>query len=141
MGTCHKIVSSNVYFRSFDKFVSYVASRCHRRFYLGISSYPLRINIIFAAIIMRSKILKDPKQTEFIGVMRPQTGVIAEAERLYQSLAKMSITQNYVVLNCFTSKSIVPGDKFPGAKVVCMPMLPRSIEPIEQIKGAANYLF
>ena len=73
--------------------------------------------------------------------MRPQTGVIAEAERLYQSLAKMSITQNYVVLNCFTFKSIVPGDKFPGAKVVCMPMLPRSIEPIEQIKGAANYVF
>jgi arsenite-transporting ATPase len=53
----------------------------------------------------------------------------------------MNIAQNYVVLNCCTSNSIVPRDKFPKAKVVCMPMLPRSIEPIEQIKGAANYLF
>lgn len=73
--------------------------------------------------------------------MRPQTGVIAEAERLYKSLVEKEIAQNYVVLNCFTSNSIVPRDKFPGAKIVCMPMLPRSIEPIEQIKGAANYLF
>ncbi|NEO56472.1 MAG: hypothetical protein F6K54_27360 [Okeania sp. SIO3B5] len=39
------------------------------------------------------------------------------------------------------SNSVVPRDKFPGAEVVCMPMLPRSIEPMEQIKGAANYLF
>ncbi|MDE5087121.1 MAG: ArsA family ATPase, partial [Trichodesmium sp. St16_bin2-tuft] len=108
---------------------------------IGKTEFMGRLRTLRQRVVKAQKILKDPKQTEFLGVIRPQTGVIAEAERLYQSLAKMNIAQNYVVLNCCTSNSIVPRDKFPKAKVVCMPMLPRSIEPIEQIKGAANYLF
>ncbi|NEQ75556.1 MAG: TRC40/GET3/ArsA family transport-energizing ATPase [Okeania sp. SIO2C9] len=108
---------------------------------IGRTEFMGRLRTLRKRVVNAQKILKDSQKTEFIGVMRPQTGVIAEAERLYQSLVEKEIAQNYVVLNCFTSNSVVPRNKFPGAKIVCMPMLPRSIEPIEQIKGAANYLF
>lgn len=108
---------------------------------IGRTEFMGRLRTLRQRVVKAQKILKDSQKTEFIGVIRPQTGVIAEAERLYKSLAEMDITQNYVVLNCFTSGRVVPADKFSEAKVICMPMLPRSIEPIEQIKGAANYLF
>lgn len=108
---------------------------------IGKTDFMGRLRTLRQRVVKAQKILKDPKETEFIGVIRPQKGVIAEAERLYKSLAEMHIPQNYLVLNCFTSNSVIPTDQFPGVQFVCMPMLPRSIEPIEQIKGAATYIF
>lgn len=108
---------------------------------VGKTEFMGRLRTLRKRVINAQKILKDPKQTEFIGVLLARQGVIAEAERLYSSLEKMNISQNYVIINRFVSGQAIDTERFPGATVVRLPMLPRSVEPLERIAGAANCLF
>ena len=87
------------------------------------------------------KKLQNPDHTEFIGVLQAQSAIVAEAERLTQSLADMKVAQRYVVQNMYETGVDVEKANFPNQTIVRLPRLPRSIPPLEQIQGAAKLLF
>jgi arsenite-transporting ATPase len=53
----------------------------------------------------------------------------------------MGIEQRYVVQNRYTQAVEVDHNLFPEQTIIHLPLLPRSVEPMERIKGAANLLF
>ncbi|MEB3356523.1 MAG: ArsA family ATPase [Synechococcales bacterium] len=100
-----------------------------------------RLRTLRKRVVDAQKKLKDPAHTEFIGVLQNQSAIIAEAERLSQSVTKMGVCQRYVVQNLYEPGSDAPGDRFPQQTIVRLPLLPRAIAPLEQIQGAATLLF
>ncbi len=108
---------------------------------VGRTEFMGRLRTLRKRVVNAQKILKDPKQTEFIGVLLARQAVVAEAERLFLSLKQMGLSQNYVVINRFVSGQSIEGNSFSGATVVRLPMLPRSVEPLDRIAGAASCLF
>ena len=108
---------------------------------LGRTEFMGRLRKLRQKVIKAQKIFKDPTQTEFIGVTLARAGVIAEAKRRYAAIDEKGIAQNQLVLNRFTPEKDISAAEFPGLEIIRLPMLPRSVEPIERIKGAANCLF
>ncbi|MDX2244492.1 MAG: ArsA family ATPase [Leptolyngbyaceae cyanobacterium bins.302] len=99
-----------------------------------------RLRTLRQRVIQAQKKLKDPQHTEFIGVVQAQTAILAEAQRLTQSLDELGIHQRYLVLNRYAPKqgTIVP----PCAQtVIHLPNLPRNTTPHERIQTAAWLLF
>lgn len=99
-----------------------------------------RLRSLRQQVVQAQKKLKDPAHTEFISVLQTQSAVIAETERLTQSLAKMGIYQRYVVQNRYNPKQQSLSDRFKQT-IVQLPELPRETEPLMQIKTAAQFLF
>ena len=81
--------------------------------------------------------LRDPAHTEFIGVVQNQSAILAEAQRLTQTLATMGIHQQYIVHNRYTPEHPLPADLFPQQTIVRLPELPTNTTPFEQVKGAS----
>jgi arsenite-transporting ATPase len=97
-----------------------------------------RLRTLRQRVMQTQRLLKNPQYTEFIGVFRAQTAIVAEALRLTEALDRMGISQRYIVHNCFElEQDALVFDP----TVVRLPRLPRSIAPFEQIKAAAKLLF
>ncbi|MEH2155161.1 ArsA family ATPase [Nostoc sp.] len=107
---------------------------------LGRTEFMGRLRTLRQRVVKAQKVLKDPQQAEFIGVTLNQTSVLAEQQRLFKSLQEIGVSQNYLVLNRFNSTATINCD-FPGLTMVRLPMLPRSVQPLERIQAAAGCLF
>ncbi|HEY9658609.1 MAG TPA: ArsA family ATPase, partial [Allocoleopsis sp.] len=107
---------------------------------VGRTDFMGRLRTLRQRVMQAQKKLKDPKHTEFIGVLQAQSAIVAEAERLAESLEKLSISQRYVVQNRYQPDQVLSAN-FPNQTIVRLPELPRAIEPLQQIQGAAKLLF
>lgn len=85
--------------------------------------------------------LKDPAHTEFIGVVQNQSAILAEAQRLNDTLAEMGIAQRYIVHNRYEAPNELPADSFPHQQIIRLPALPPLPTPFDQVKAAAHLLF
>jgi arsenite/tail-anchored protein-transporting ATPase len=108
---------------------------------LGRVDFIGRLRNLRQQVIQAQKKLKDPKHTQFIGVIQAEEAIIAEHIRLTDSLKKMGIQQRYVVQNRYTQNSEINQGLFSEQTIIRLPQLPRSVEPIDRIKRAAYLLF
>lgn len=92
-------------------------------------------------VVQAQKKLKNPQETQFIGVIQAEAAIIAEHIRLTESLAKMGVNQRYVVQNRYSPEAEVEGSLFPKQTIIRLPRLPRSVEPLARIQCAAHLLF
>jgi arsenite-transporting ATPase len=100
-----------------------------------------RLRTLRQQVMSAQKKLKDPQHTEFIGVLQAQDAIVAEQVRLTASLKKMGIYQRYVVQNRYHANEEIDQDLFPEQTLLRLPSLPRSVEPLARVKGAADLLF
>ncbi len=100
-----------------------------------------RLRTLRKQVMESQKKLQNPEFTEFINVLQSQSAIIAESERLAESLASMQVAHRYVVHNRYGSAQDDVAPRFPNQTVVKLSPLPRAIAPIEQIQGAAQLLF
>jgi arsenite-transporting ATPase len=100
-----------------------------------------RLRTLRQQVMSAQKKLKDPQHTEFIGVLQAQDAIVAEQLRLTASLKKMGIYQRYVVQNRYHANEEIDRDLFPDQTLIRLPSLPRSVEPLARVKGAADLLF
>jgi arsenite/tail-anchored protein-transporting ATPase len=100
-----------------------------------------RLRSLRQQVMQAQKKLKDAQHTEFVGVLQAQTAIVAEAERLTQTLATMGVNQNYVVHNRFQSGQEDLSSTFPAQTIVRLTALPQTLLPLEQVKAAADLIF
>ncbi len=100
-----------------------------------------RLRNLRQQVVKAQKKLKDPNHTEFIGVIQAQTAIIAEQVRLAESLQNMGVSQRSVVHNRFSQEQEIDQGLFEGKSIIRLPILPRSVEALDRIKGAADLLF
>jgi arsenite/tail-anchored protein-transporting ATPase len=100
-----------------------------------------RLRSLRQQVMQAQKKLKDAQHTEFIGVLQAQTAIVAEAERLTQTLTAMGVNQNYVVHNRFEPGQANLSAFFPAQTIVRLTALPQTILPLEQVKAAADLIF
>jgi arsenite-transporting ATPase len=100
-----------------------------------------RLRTLRKRVMDAKKKLQNPEFTEFINVLQAQSAIIAESERLAESLVSMNVAHHYIVHNRYETTQCDVAPSFPQQTVVKLPSLPRAIAPLEQIKGAANLLF
>ncbi|MFM6898275.1 MAG: ArsA family ATPase, partial [Microcystis panniformis] len=100
-----------------------------------------RLRTLRQQVMSAQKKLKDPQHTEFIGVLQAQDAIVAEQLRLTASLKKMGVYQRYVVQNRYHANEEIDRDLFPDQTLIRLPSLPRSVEPLARVKGAADLLF
>ena len=108
---------------------------------IGRVDFMGRLRTLRKRVMAAQKKLQNPEYTEFIGVLQAQSAIVAEAERLTHSLDEMNVCQRYIVQNLYETGQEIDGDRFPRQTIVRLPRLPRSIPPLEQIRGAAKLLF
>jgi len=92
-------------------------------------------------VMNAQKRLTDPAHTEFIGVVQNQSAILAEATRLAATLEEMSVAQQYIVHNRYTTGQDLPASAFPQQAIIRLPNLPDSSYPRNQVQGAAQLLF
>lgn len=100
-----------------------------------------RLRTLRQRVVAAQAKLKDPVHTEFIGVVQNQSAILAEAQRLNQTLTDMGIAQRYIVHNRHENGQDLPADSFPQQTIVRLPALPPLNTPFEQVKAAAHLLF
>ncbi len=100
-----------------------------------------RLRKLRQQVMQAQKKLKDPNHTEFIGVFQTGDAIIAEQARLTESLKSMQVQQRYAVHNRYKPGEEIAADLFPEQTIVRLPVLPRSVEALERIQGAAGLLF
>ena len=100
-----------------------------------------RLRTLRQQVMYAQKKLKDPQHTEFIGILQAQDAIVAEQLRLTESLKKMGVYQRYVVQNRYHANEEIDQDLFPAQTLIRLPSLPRSVEPLARVKGAADLLF
>lgn len=100
-----------------------------------------RLRSLRKQVMNAQKRLTDPEHTEFIGVVQNQSAIIAETERLSQTLQDMAVAQRYIVHNRYQAGRELPGNTFGGQAIVRVPTLPDSVSPRTQVEGAARLLF
>jgi arsenite-transporting ATPase len=108
---------------------------------LGRVDFMGRLRHLRQQVVEAQKKLKDPHHTQFAGVIQAESAIIAEHIRLTESLKNMGIQQRYVVQNRSTQEVEINHSLFPEQTIIHLPQLPRSVEPIERIKCAADLLF
>lgn len=108
---------------------------------IGRTEFMGRLRGLRKQAVQAQKFLSDPAHTEFIGVVQNQSAILAEAQRLSQDLQQRQVCQRYVVHNRYLPSRILPADAFPAQTVVCLPVLPESVNPRSQVEGAARLLF
>jgi arsenite-transporting ATPase len=108
---------------------------------LGRVDLMSRMRKLRQQVVAAQKKLKDPRHTEFIGVIQAHAAIIAEQVRLGESLKKMGVPQRYVVHNRYIPDVEIDAGVFAGEEIIRLPVLPRSVEPLARIKGAADLLF
>jgi arsenite/tail-anchored protein-transporting ATPase len=100
-----------------------------------------RLRSLRQQVMQAQKKLKDGQHTEFVGVLQAQTAIVAEAERLTQTLATMGVNQNYVVHNRFQPGQEDLSAIFSTQTIVRLTALPQTLLPLEQVKAAAHLIF
>jgi arsenite/tail-anchored protein-transporting ATPase len=100
-----------------------------------------RLRSLRQRVMQAQKNLKDANYTEFVGVIQSGRAIVAEAERLTQTLSEMGVNQRYVVHNRFQTGQDLPVTTFSQQIRVRLPEIPRNLPPAEQIETAANLLF
>ncbi len=100
-----------------------------------------RLRILRQQVMSAQNKLKDPQHTEFIGVLQAQDAIVAEQLRLTASLKKKGVYQRYVVQNRYHANEEIDLDLFPEQTLIRLASLPRSVEPLARVKGAADLLF
>lgn len=108
---------------------------------LGRVEFMGRMRNLRKQVVNTQKKLKDPNHSEFIGVIREQAAIIAEQVRLTESLQTMGVYQRYIVHNCYRQALQVYPSLWTSKTIIPLPILPRCLEPLDQIKGAATLLF
>ncbi|OBQ40375.1 MAG: arsenic transporter [Anabaena sp. CRKS33] len=108
---------------------------------LGRVDFIGRLRSLRQQVVKAQKKLKDPKHTQFVGVIQAEAAIIAEHIRLTESLKTIGIQQRYVVQNRYTQDVDIESSLFSQQTIIRLPNLPRSVEPIARIKAAANLLF
>jgi arsenite/tail-anchored protein-transporting ATPase len=100
-----------------------------------------RLRNLRQQVVQAQKKLKNPKHTQFVGVIQAEGAIISEHIRLTASLKDMGIQQRYVVQNRYSQEQGIDPGLFPEQTIIRLPNLPRSVEPIARIQAAANLLF
>ncbi|MGJ3244552.1 MAG: ArsA family ATPase [Elainellaceae cyanobacterium] len=100
-----------------------------------------RLRVLRQRVVNAHKKLTDATHSEFIGVVQAQSAILAEAQRLTQSLDTLNVYQRYIVYNRYELDHSNIQDRFSQQTIVRLPTLPRGIQPIQQIQGAARLLF
>ena len=100
-----------------------------------------RLRSLRQQVMQAQKKLKDAQHTEFIGVLQAQSAIVAEAERLTQTLAEMGVCQNYLVHNRFDLGQEDLSPRFKAQTMVRLTALPQTLPPLEQVKAAAQLVF
>ncbi|MCC5634034.1 TRC40/GET3/ArsA family transport-energizing ATPase, partial [Nostoc sphaeroides CHAB 2801] len=108
---------------------------------LGRVDFIGRLRHLRQQVVQAQKKLKNPQHTQFIGVIQSEFAIISEHIRLTESLKNMGVNQRYVVQNRYSREVQIDGSLFPEQTMIRLPSLPRSVEPIARIQGAANLLF
>lgn len=108
---------------------------------LGRVDFIGRLRNLRQQVVQAQKKLKNPQHTQFIGVIQSEAAIISEHIRLTASLKKMGVNQRYVVQNRYSQEVEIDGGLFPEQTIIRLPGLPRSVEPIARVQGAANLLF
>ncbi|MEP1060880.1 MULTISPECIES: ArsA family ATPase [Cyanophyceae] len=108
---------------------------------LGRTDLIGRLRTLRQRVMQAQKKLKDPKYTEFIGVIQAQAAITAEAQRLAITLNDMGMAQHYIVQNRFEAGQKLAEGLFSEQTIVHLPGLPRSISPSNRIQMAAKLLF
>ncbi|MBL1174107.1 ArsA family ATPase [Pantanalinema sp. GBBB05] len=99
-----------------------------------------RLRTLRQRVMQAQKKLKDPQHTEFIGVVQAQSAILAEAQRLTESLEQLGIAQRYIVHNRYEAERNLERDRFSHQTIVRLPNLPRSVPPMVRIQMAAQLL-
>ncbi len=100
-----------------------------------------RLRTLRKRVMDSQKKLQNPEFTEFINVLQSQSAIVAESERLAQSLNSMQVSHRYVVHNRYADGQDDVALRFPQQTVVKLPSLPRAIAPLQQIQGASRLIF
>jgi arsenite/tail-anchored protein-transporting ATPase len=100
-----------------------------------------RLRTLRQQVVRVQKTLKDKTHTEFISVFQAQEVILAETKRLVETVDKINISQRYTVHNRCQENALIDPQFFPQQTIIHLPVLPRSIPPLERIQGAANLLF
>jgi arsenite/tail-anchored protein-transporting ATPase len=100
-----------------------------------------RLRTLRQQVVRVQKNLKDKTHTEFISVFQAQEVILAETKRLVETVDKINISQRYTVHNRYQEKVSIDPQFFPQQTIIHLPILPRSIPPLERIQGAASLLF
>jgi arsenite-transporting ATPase len=108
---------------------------------LGRTDLIGRLRTLRQRVMQAQKKLKDPKYTEFIGVIQSQAAITAEAQRLAATLNDMGMAQHYIVQNRFEAGQKLAEGLFSEQTIVHLPGLPRAISPSDRIQMAAKLLF
>ena len=108
---------------------------------LGRVDFMGRLRNLRQQVVQAQKKLKDPNHTEFIGVIQAQAAIIAEQVRLTESLQNMGVPQRYIVHNRYSQDNSLDAGLFADKTIIHLPILPRSVEALDRIKGAASLLF
>ncbi|XHX77529.1 MAG: ArsA family ATPase [Stenomitos frigidus ULC029] len=108
---------------------------------LGRTDLIGRLRTLRQRVMQAQKKLKDPKYTEFVGVIQSQAAITAEAQRLAATLNDRGMAQHYIVHNRFEAGQKLAEGLFSEQTIVHLPGLPRSISPCDRIQMAAKLLF
>jgi arsenite-transporting ATPase len=100
-----------------------------------------RLRSLRQRVMQAQKQLKNPAHTEFIGVVQAQSAIVAEAQRLSQSLLEKGVCQRYIVHNRFEYGQSLTTESFREQTIVRLRPLSRGIRPSAQIAAAADLLF
>lgn len=100
-----------------------------------------RLRVLRKQVVQAQKRLTDAAHTEFIGVVQNQSAILAEAQRLSQTLTHRSLAQRYLVHNRYLDGQELPAQAFPQHTIVRLPYLPESVHPKAQVETAAALLF
>ncbi|MBP0029470.1 ArsA family ATPase [Roseofilum sp. Guam] len=107
---------------------------------LGRTEFMGELRTLRKRVVAAQKKVKDARHTEFIGVVQNQPAILAEHHRLSQSLMDLEVCQPYVVWN-YASNCHDPLGCNSEQTVIHLPPLPRSVQPLLRIQGAARLLF
>ncbi|MBE7386002.1 MAG: ArsA family ATPase [Leptolyngbya sp. SIO1E4] len=108
---------------------------------VGRTELMSRLRTLRKQVMQAQRCLTDPAHTEFIGVVQDQSAILAEAQRLTQTLSTMEISQRYVVHNRHNPRQVLSDGLFPQQTIVRLPTLPESAPPHVQVEKAAHLLF
>jgi arsenite/tail-anchored protein-transporting ATPase len=100
-----------------------------------------RLRSLRQRVMQAQKKLKDSQHTEFIGVLQAQSAIVAEAERLTETLITMGVNQRYVVHNRFDAGQEDLSARFHAQTMIRLSTLPQMPLPLEQVKLAARLVF
>ncbi|MEO1208981.1 MAG: ArsA family ATPase [Cyanobacteria bacterium J06638_20] len=108
-----------------------------------------RLRTLRKRVMQAQKKLQDSSHSEFVGVAQAHSAILAEAQRLTQSLADLQITQRYLVHNRYEPGQAIPAEQFPQQTVIRLAQLPRYLTsdsgfaevPLGQVQLASKLLF